>query len=533
MPPIISTKTEASPIDGTPEKRIFWSLIADYGLRTGLCELLDNAIDLWASTGKKQPLKIMVFLDQQRQIVVVRDNAGGIKASDLRLLIAPGGSRNDPKAQVIGVFGVGSKRASVAIGERVEIKTRHLNGSSFQVDVTKEWLESPDWLLPSYEIPEIDPRTTEVSISHLRRPFVGADIEQIKLHFSEVYASFIGSDCSILVNGYPLTPKKFDSFAFPPNFLPQSIDLAVNVKDIGIVQIEISAGLILDREPEAENYGVYFYCNDRLIEKEMRTREVGYFVSSEAGVPHPDASMARVIARLTGPARAMPWNSSKSAVDTDHPVFHAIRPNIIELNSFFTKLSRRFKSDWGGSVLKFSEGAVEKATTQQTHPGVRVILPQLPKVNKSHVERLKEINKVVISKHPWTLGLVEAICAVQIVQRQKYDTRNRIALILLDSNFEIALKEFIVHRADLFPPSVYNDAKIATLFKNRQNVISEVCANFPAFPQAEVAKANHFYLMRNKIIHERASVGVTDNDVESYRLTVETILKLLFSLKFS
>jgi hypothetical protein len=43
---------------------------------------------------------------------------------------------------------------------------------------------------------------------------------------------------------------------------------------------------------------------------------------------------------------------------------------------------------------------------------------------------------------------------LEIVQKQKFDTKNRIALILLDSNFEIALKEFIVHRPDLFPPHV-------------------------------------------------------------------------------
>ncbi|GLQ83069.1 hypothetical protein GCM10007881_65920 [Mesorhizobium huakuii] len=42
---------------------------------------------------------------------------------------------------------------------------------------------------------------------------------------------------------------------------------------------------------------------------------------------------------------------------------------------------------------------------------------------------------------------------VDLIFRQKIDTRNRLVLILLDSNFEIVLKEFIVARADLFPPN--------------------------------------------------------------------------------
>lgn len=33
-----------------------------------------------------------------------------------------------------------------------------------------------------------------------------------------------------------------------------------------------------------------------------------------------------------------------------------------------------------------------------------------------------------------------------LIGRQKFETKNRTALILLDSNFEIALKEFIVNR---------------------------------------------------------------------------------------
>jgi hypothetical protein len=45
---------------------------------------------------------------------------------------------------------------------------------------------------------------------------------------------------------------------------------------------------------------VYFYCNNRLIAKEIKTRDVGYFVSAEAGVPHPNISLCRALVRLEG-----------------------------------------------------------------------------------------------------------------------------------------------------------------------------------------------------------------------------------------
>src|SRR3990170_4638560 len=120
----VSRKTEVEILNGTPEKRMFWSIISDYDLQTGLCELVDNAIDLWMLGGRAQGFKVSIHLDTERQLISVADNAGGVRKDDLRLLIAPGGSRSDPTAPMIGIFGVGSKRAGIALGEKVEIRPR-------------------------------------------------------------------------------------------------------------------------------------------------------------------------------------------------------------------------------------------------------------------------------------------------------------------------------------------------------------------------------------------------------------------------
>jgi hypothetical protein len=527
----VTIKTEFEPVDGTPDKRVYWSIIADYGLRTGLCELVDNALDLWILKNRQKSLEINIELNVDRQIISVEDNAGGVTASELRLLVSPGGSRNAPSSAIIGVFGVGSKRASVAIGEHVEIRTRYKSNPSHQLDITKDWLESPDWHLASYLIPDIPPNTTRVEISKLRRPFDGNDVEKLKVHLAETYSWFIEHGCMLRVNGDVLQPIYFDAFAYPKTYPPQRSSFSVEVPGFQDVSVIVRGGLILDRKPEEDNYGVYFYCNHRLIAKEYRARDVGYYVSREAGVPHPDASLARVIVELEGAARTMPWNSSKSGVDVDHYVFHRIRPTIIALTTYFSSLSRRLKHNWEGAVFRHAAGEVQDV--EPTAPGEtpRFILPALPRVNKNRTERLKENNKAIIRDQPWTLGLVEAMAATEIVLKQRFDTRNRIALILLDSNFEIGLKEFIVHRPDLFNPRTFTDSYIANLFSNRRNVVDAVKAAVPSIPDTQIDKAKHFYLMRNKIIHERASVSVTDNDVISYRQTVEAVLKILFRLK--
>src|SRR5258707_7793579 len=65
---MIDRKTEIQAIDGTPVKRIILSIISDYDLKTGLCELIDNAIDQWSDRGYSGGLTVDLMLDVERQM---------------------------------------------------------------------------------------------------------------------------------------------------------------------------------------------------------------------------------------------------------------------------------------------------------------------------------------------------------------------------------------------------------------------------------------------------------------------------------
>jgi len=523
-------KTEIEPIDGTPVKRMFWSIISDYNLETALSELVDNALDVWMRNGSIGVPKIQIMLDAERQLISVSDNAGGVGYEDLKLLVAPGGSKNDRSAERIGIFGVGSKRAGIALGEHVEIRTRRGSERSLELDITKEWLESEDWELAAYEIPEISPSTTRIDVSHLRRPFVKTDIGILRAHIGETYSWFIDRGCSIEVNEVAAGPENFEQWAYPPNFVPRTASFEADFGKDGKVSCEITVGLIRDRAPKAENYGAYFYCNHRLVVKELKTRDVGYY--SEIGVPHPDASLCRGVVRLQGPAALMPWNSTKSGINIAHPLFERLRPTLVELMGHFSSLSRRFKDDRENQVFKYNTGKIEKIEPIGSGERSHLVLPPLPRVRKTSVADLKAENAQKLKDMPWTLGLVEAIGLVDVVKRQKLQTKNRISLILLDSNFEIALKEFLVHRTDLFPKKEYNDKKIRELFAGRHLVIAEICKRVK-IPDKLLAIVEHYYEQRNKLIHERATMNVADRDIEIYRSTIEEILGILFGLSFS
>jgi hypothetical protein len=182
-------------IDGTPAKRLFLSIISDYDLQTGLCELIDNAIDMWVTNGKPGGFKVFVELDVGRQLISVSDNAGGVREKDLRLLVAPGASSNDDASAVIGIFGVGGKRAGVALGELVEIRTRYKNEQTFQIDINNEWLDSEEWSLAAFEVSDIARGTTIVDIAKLRQPFDEDDVARILEHVGETYFEFLEEGC--------------------------------------------------------------------------------------------------------------------------------------------------------------------------------------------------------------------------------------------------------------------------------------------------------------------------------------------------
>ena len=128
---------------------------------------------------------------------------------------------------------------------------------------------------------------------------------------------------------------------------------------------------------------------------------------------------------------------------------------------------------------------------------------------------------------PWAVGLYEGIIAVDTVFKQKLEQKNRVCLIILDSTLEIAFKEYLVNESGQF----YNDKKLIELFKNRNDVQNEI-KKFVVFGNDFWKKINYYYILRNKLVHERATIGITDSQIEDYREVVQKVLKQLYKITF-
>jgi hypothetical protein len=520
-------KRETKLLDGTPSKRSFWAIINDYELQTSICELIDNALDLYLKSKQLNPVSIRVDLDIERQVIRIEDTAGGVPEVDLDLLIRPGGTTNDRNQEIIGIFGVGSKRAVIALAEDVTIRSRHGKGSSFRIDIDNDWLLDESWHIPAYKTEPIPEGTTIIELRMLRDPISEQDLESLRIHLSETYARYLVSRKFLIsVNKTSVAPLTFDKWAYPPTYGPKDMSFELPIDDVGKVKGEIIGGLVSEKEPGGDDYGVYFYCNERLIAKEMKDKSVGY-LSARAGIPHSDASLARVIVSLQGAAKDMPWNSTKSAISFGHPTFKALQDTLIQVLTYYSSLSRRFRGRWEEDVFAYKSGRVQRLKLKDVQHIKKSYLPPMPKVLKHRIDHLRDNNQQIIKDQPWTVGLVEAIAAVGVIRRQKFQTKNRIALILLDSTFEIALKEFLVHA-----PGVELGGKtLEQLFQRRSDVIKVVNKKV-RIDQVTLRKIEHYYRLRNKLIHERATVEVTDEDTDNYTETVQHVITLLFSLQF-
>jgi len=520
-------KKQIGTLQATPSKRLFLSIIADYDLNRSICELVDNGLDVWVRTKRAKPITIRLTLDRDQQRIRVEDDAGGLPKSELGYIVGPGQTGSAPTDETIGIFGVGTKRAVVALAQDIRITTRHGKAKTHHVEFDDQWLADDDWRLPLYETDDIAPGTTCVELQRLRFVLTEESVDLLRDHLCATYAKFLlNQDVRIELDGVPLAPVFFDNWAYPPGYEPRRYFGEVAADDGRSVRVEATAGLSDESSPASGEYGVYFYCNDRLVARALKTIDVG-FMRGYAGLPHPKVSLAKVIVSLNGDARSMPWNSSKSDVSVKHEVFQAIRLWLMETLKDYAALSRIWMGEWPEKVFAHTQGKVVDVPVDDFPAAKKSFLPPMPKSRPRYGDVIAEANKNVAQKKPWVRGLYEGVIAADLISKQNLEQANRIALIVLDSTLEIAFKEYLVRESGHH----YSDAALAKIFQTRHNVHVEI-QKYVTIDATVWKKIGHYSDMRNKLIHQRATAGVSDRDLEDFRLVVETVLRKLYKLKF-
>src|SRR2546425_150116 len=201
-------KKEAGKVSAVPSKRLFLSIIADYDLNKALCELADNVIDLWSNEGATRNLTIEILLNLDQQTIRFEDNAGGITEQNLRLVVGPGQTNVDASQSVIGIFGVGSKRAVVALAQDITITSRATGSKkTFRLEYDDPWLETENWDLAYYEVDAVTEGSTVIELQKLRSNISSDSVDQLISHMGAAYATFLAKGrFTLRVNEKIVTP---------------------------------------------------------------------------------------------------------------------------------------------------------------------------------------------------------------------------------------------------------------------------------------------------------------------------------------
>ncbi|MGH8543151.1 MAG: ATP-binding protein [Gammaproteobacteria bacterium] len=401
-------------------------LIRDIGLSRSILDLVDNCVDgALRERGSERFDGLHVELHVSSDRFSIKDNCGGIPLVVARKYAFRFGRPRDaePTKHSIGQFGVGMKRALFKLGSHFRVESI-TNASRFVLEVdVGEWLEHPEWTFEFDELEEptdgfpADLRGTEISVTHLHDSVAETfGLENFRnalmLELNEAHQKAIANGLGISLNGIPL--------AFDPLDLLESDQLKPVLKEDRFefpnnqeVTVRIFAG-IADSDPQGA--GWYVFCNGRLVLGADKTERTGWGAGGETEVPRFHNRFGRFRGYVffdADDAGLLPWNTTKTGVDSDSKIYRAVQLQMISLMrpilDFLNKLSREVESDEAEKpLMEVVEAATRKALdridpspTFRTPPA-RVVV-QGPRVGVISYRRpLEEIKIVQKSLGVWT-----------------------------------------------------------------------------------------------------------------------------------
>lgn len=341
----MSNQAETHIIDASPTKGLFiYMLTKDIPLIDAIIDLVDNAVDgarRLRSHNDYTGLWVRLELDEDH--FRIQDNCGGIPVGLARKYAFRFGRPEDMEfiPHSVGQFGVGMKRAIFKMGRKFRIES-YTESSHFVVEEDVEkWKREEAWEFTFAELEEDldnepDQQGTLLAVSSLHHGVsesFRSDRFQRRL-FEELrtkHSLNIDKGLAVTLNQIPLQVRPFtllQSDELKPAYIERSIPVGDADRE---VKVRIYAGIA---ESKPEDAGWYVFCNGRTILEQDQTLTTGWGEGEQSRIPKYHNQYARfrgyVFLDSDDPG-ALPWNTTKTGVDADSPVFHAVRLQMINL----------------------------------------------------------------------------------------------------------------------------------------------------------------------------------------------------------
>jgi hypothetical protein len=337
-------------ISAEPTKSFFVDMFTrDIPLEQAVLDLVDNSVDGAKRTVKSgdQPydgkyVDIRFNKDKFR----ISDNCGGFSREVARdYAFRFGRPAGMPKtSHSIGQFGVGMKRALFKFGRHFSVHSA-TEAEEWAVDVdVPEWEALPGWHFPWASIPKSShvsrevPGTKikvwdlryEVAASFGTRNFENTIIGLIKSKHRE----FLSKGLDITVNGTKLDPLILAVHS-NDKLHPAVACWKIEDERLAPVTVRIIAGVGPSTPRLA---GWYIICNGRVILEADRREVTGWGAIEDAsgralipGFHNQFARFRGIVFFDSNDSARIPWNTMKTDVDQDSPVWRSARERMLEL----------------------------------------------------------------------------------------------------------------------------------------------------------------------------------------------------------
>jgi len=340
-------KLDPLAIDARPTKELFIAMLTrDVALIPAIIDLVDNCTDGARRIRNGQSwegLEVTVTAHEDKFTVV--DNCGGMTAQTARqYAFRFGRDGNAPSTKgEVGRFGVGMKRGLFKLGRHFQIEsTTKKTHFKVTIDVDK-WATDPLWQfkfdstpVENGNFPEAD-WGTKITVTKLR-PEVSEHftesgfIEQLRSQLTSMLEHSICSGLAVIVNDESLKAH-MRILVSSPELAPVQKKFVFKGKS-GNVSVELWCGLGKPplKSQARSDAGWYVICNGRMLLRADKTPATGWGMEEDDLIPafHSQYNDFRGLPYLdAADAADLPWNTTKTALDVDHPVYRRVKQEMI------------------------------------------------------------------------------------------------------------------------------------------------------------------------------------------------------------
>ncbi len=347
-------------IEAMPTKELFIDMLTrDIALIPAIIDLVDNCADGAKNLRGNQSLDgLVVRISLSAEEFSITDNCGGITVDTARSYAfrfgRPPGAPSVKHS--VGQFGVGMKRAIFKIGRQFRVEST-TSTSHFVVNVdVDQWAKSPEWTFAfeSLEDPvnqETESIGTSIRVTSINRDVAALfNLETFRSDLSGELKSRlqdpINKGLGIFVNGEPVSVEPLTMLDHA-QLRPALKSLEYTGKGLKRVSVRLYCGLGSSANRAEAGWSVF--CNGRLILEGDKSEVTGWGDEvDDTSIPgfHGQYNYFRGLAYFDSddPSR-LPWNTTKTGVNTDSPIYRAVKLEMMNLMRPVVDFLNRLKDE--------------------------------------------------------------------------------------------------------------------------------------------------------------------------------------------